>query len=111
MSIIMTVDNNTFIEQFKAYNRLGNFSYKALNILFEYLEELTDDTGENFEMDVIGLCCDYTEDDYLNIISNYSIDTGDAEEDELFEVVKEYLQDNTILIGETENLSLLYQAF
>jgi len=36
-------------------NRKTNFSYEGLEILFEYLEELEESTGEEIELDVIAL--------------------------------------------------------
>jgi len=39
----------------------NNFSYEGLHALFEYFEELEDDIGEEIELDVVAICCDYTE--------------------------------------------------
>ena len=50
-----------FCEAFADYGRKDNFSYEGLEALFNYLTEVEDDTGNEFELDVIGLCCDYTE--------------------------------------------------
>ena len=33
--IVKTFNENDFINEFKAYNRMDNFSYKGLRILFE----------------------------------------------------------------------------
>ena len=44
----------------------NNFSYKGLHALFEYFEQLEDDIGEEIELDVVAICCDYTEYDNLN---------------------------------------------
>ena len=41
--------------------RKNNFSYEGLNALYNYLIDYEEDTGEETELDVIGLCCDYTE--------------------------------------------------
>tara|TARA_R110002020_G_scaffold23263_3_gene77644 strand:- start:1226 stop:1558 length:333 start_codon:yes stop_codon:yes gene_type:complete len=43
----------------------NNFSYEGLHALFEYIEQVEDDIGEEFELDVVGICCDYTEYDSL----------------------------------------------
>ena len=59
-----TVNIYDFQRAFKTYDR-DNFSYDGLKALFEYLEEYEDDTGEELELDVIALCCDYTEYDSL----------------------------------------------
>ena len=41
--------------------RKDTFSYAGLEALFEYLEQLEEDTGEEMEFDMVGICCDYTE--------------------------------------------------
>ena len=41
--------------------RPNSFSYEGITALFNYLEEYEADTGEELELDVIGLCCDFTE--------------------------------------------------
>ena len=45
--------------------RKENFSYEGKEALFNYLEQYEEDTGEEIELDVIALCCDYTEYDCL----------------------------------------------
>ena len=52
--------------------RPDNFSYEALDVLFEYFEELESDTGQPIELDVIAICCDFVELDCDEIIENYS---------------------------------------
>jgi len=57
-----TVTEYRFIDTFKkSDNYKNNFSYQGLVALFKYIEEYEDDWGEEFEFDMIGLCCDYTE--------------------------------------------------
>jgi len=112
MNIVINVNSSIFVDQFQKANRMDNFSYDALLLLFNYLEDLADDLEEPLELDVIALCCDYSENDYLSIAQDYLIDLADAEEeDEQMEVVKEYLKEHTMLIGETDNYSFLYQNF
>lgn len=55
-----TVTESRFIEAFRQV-RPDNFSRAALVALFDYLEELERDLGEEQELDVISLCCDWTE--------------------------------------------------
>ena len=45
--------------------RPNNFSYEGLTALYNYLEQYEEDTGQEMELDVIGLCCDFTEYDSL----------------------------------------------
>ena len=42
-------------------DRKNTFSYEGKKALFEYLENCEDETGEKIELDIIALCCDYTE--------------------------------------------------
>ena len=43
----------------------NNFTYEGKKALFEYLERLEKDTGQEFEYDPIAFCCEYTE--YKNL--------------------------------------------
>ena len=59
--IIQVVGLSDFRNAFEQYNRKEQFSYEALKALFNYLENYAQDTGEDVELDVIALCCEYTE--------------------------------------------------
>ena len=59
--IYQTVDQNEFIRAFEAYGRGGQFSREGLEVLFDYIEDCSRDIGENVELDVIGICCEWTE--------------------------------------------------
>ena len=41
--------------------RPNNFTYDGLTALYNYLEDLEQDTGQEVELDVIALCCDFSE--------------------------------------------------
>ena len=60
-----TVNEYQFTQAFTEMNRADNFSYAGLKALFNYLEDYEEDTGEEIELDVIALCCDFTE--YANV--------------------------------------------
>ena len=55
-----TVGYCDFERAFRDMDRLSHFP-TGLSALWDYLEEMEEDTGEELELDVIGLCCDYTE--------------------------------------------------
>jgi hypothetical protein len=78
--IIKTVNKYDFVNEFRAYER-ENFTREALRALFEHLEDYSRDTGEDFELDVIGLCCDFTEyesfEEIKEAYSNLEIDSLD----------------------------------
>ena len=62
--IISEITENQFIREFDEYNRSNNFSVEGRTALYNYLMECyTEDNP--FNLDIIGLCCDFTE--YKNI--------------------------------------------
>lgn len=61
-----TIGFNQFCDAFRSMDRNNNFSYEGKQALFDYLEELEADTGEEIELDVIALCCDFQE--YENLM-------------------------------------------
>ena len=107
-----TVNNSAFHDAFVSYGRTDNFSYEARDMLFDYFESIESDTGEEIELDVIAICCEYTEDSLEDVIANYSIDVSECEDEtDRHAVVSDYLNDNTVLIGETGPNSYVYLAF
>jgi hypothetical protein len=89
-----------FERAFKRFER-NNFSYDGLKALFEYLEEYEEGTGEEVELDVIALCCEYTEYDSL---SEYNDDYG-TKYSEI-----DAIQDDTTLI-KIDNNSFIIQQY
>lgn len=55
-----TVSLYDFREAFRGV-RPDNFSYEGLEALFDFLEQLEEDTGQEMELDVIAICCDFSE--------------------------------------------------
>ena len=45
--------------------RPANFTYEGLECLYNYLIDFEQDTNTEIELDVIALCCDYSEWDNL----------------------------------------------
>jgi hypothetical protein len=60
-----TISEADFIRAFEDYNREDNFSRAGLSALFDYFIELEGDIGEKIGLDVIAVCCDFTE--YANL--------------------------------------------
>ena len=50
-----------FERAFDDFDRSDNFSREGLRALYDYLEEYEDSTGEELELDVIAICCEFTE--------------------------------------------------
>ena len=51
-----TVSVSDFLREFREYGREDQFSREGLEALYDYLEEFSEDTGTEVELDVIGLC-------------------------------------------------------
>ena len=58
-----TITKGQFRDAFNNMGRGDQFSYEALGALFDYMEELETDMGSEgeTELDVIALCCEFTE--------------------------------------------------
>jgi hypothetical protein len=106
-----TVDFQSFRDTFRAYDRLDNFSRQGLEILFDYLEQYEQDTGEEMELDVIAFCCDFSEQTWQAIAADYLIELDENEnEEEQQEQVRAYLENEGALIGEVAG-GFVYRNF
>jgi len=79
--MIEEISLNRFRDLFKEYNRENQFSFEGLEVLYNYLEDL-----ENFEVDIIGLCCDFCE--YNNIEDFFNESLEDRK--------NEFIEDNDL---------------
>ena len=96
--IISNVSTYDFHNAFNAM-RPDDFSYDALEALYTYLDDLSDDIGEPIELDVIAICCDFAE--YTTVaeaLAAYSLES------------LEELQDNTMVL-ELATGGLVIQQF
>ena len=56
-----SISVSDFRDAFRDMGRGDQFSYAGLGALYEYLEQYEEDSGIEIELDVIALCCDFTE--------------------------------------------------
>ena len=106
-----TVNLSNFRDAFQSHGRQDQFSYEAQELLFDYFEEMEDGTGEEIELDVIAICCEYSEDTVEDIAEQYNIDLEDCDDDdEKSERVMDYLNDHTSVVGEVSG-SIVYAQF
>ena len=56
-----TVNFSEFCDRFRDMDRNEHFTYDGKRALFDYLEEYEESTGEEVGLDIIALCCEYTE--------------------------------------------------
>lgn len=113
--IIEEYDESLFISRFEDYKRVinskwegGNFSYKGLRALFEYLDEAYDEENP-LKLDVVSLCCDFSEykdiEEYLNDYSNQHEERGTEEDEDGFKSrIEEEISNKTTLIKFGEDL-------
>lgn len=105
-----TVNVFDFVDAFKKI-RPDNFSHAALVTLFDYLEEWEESAGEELDLDVIALCCDFSEATPREIADSYGIDDDGLTHEETAGVVREYLEDEGMYVGETQNGTFVYRNF
>ena len=76
--LVKRISFNDFLEEFKKYGREGQFSQEGKKALFAFLNGLSEDTGEPIELDVISLCCNFTEYDSVEEFNrDYGYSIGD----------------------------------
>ncbi len=98
-----TINNSSFHDAFYKMNRGNQFSYQAREALYDYYIELEEETGEETELDIISLCCEWTEYDDNELINEYGYLVDDEEDfednDELVAAINEQLQDRTTVLS------------
>jgi len=57
----ITIDSNGFRDAFARFGRQNQFSSNGLQALFTHLDNIERDGGGEIELDVVSLCCDFTE--------------------------------------------------
>jgi hypothetical protein len=106
-----TITRYDFERAFVDADRKENFSYEGLGLLFAYFEEIEESIGEEIELDVIAICCEYAEDTISGIAENYGLELPEDEtEDEHRQAVFDYLSSHTSVVGDTAD-GFVYQIF
>ena len=97
----MTIDLNGFKNAFANLGRIDNFSHSGLQALFNHLEDIEQVGGGEIELDVISLCCEFTEFatalEAAKQFSAFTIDQ-DLTEDEQERQALQFLSDSTTII-------------
>jgi hypothetical protein len=108
--MIQTINLYDFRDAFKRCGRGEQFSYEGLELIFDYIEEYEGSTGEQVELDVIALCCEWCEQSPEDIAVAYDIEFCVSEENTLQNVL-EYLHDETQVAGVTDSGTVVYVQF
>ena len=105
-----TVNQYQFEQAFRACGRFGgdndNFSYEALQLLFEHFEEFEDESGEESELDPIAICCEFVEMTKAELLEQYEITfplkVNILSEKEKEDIVQRHLEEHTTFVGKTD---------
>ncbi len=94
-----TIGLSQFTDAFMAI-RPNNFSYEGLTWLFDWIEEQENNEGIEQELDVIALCCDFSESSYEEVIKDYDLADEEYEDPETMQqAVIDYLNSETTIVG------------
>jgi len=63
--------------------RPDNFSYDGLKALFDYLEDFSENCDIEIELDVIAICCEFSEyETAMEAAKNYNFEPDEDDEDD-----------------------------
>ena len=117
-----TLNFSQFCDEWKHWDdRKDTFSYEGKKALFEYLENYEEETGEEIELDIVALCCDYTEyESAWDAMKEYQpedMPVGGEPGDDLIEIneknekaAREWLEERTQVI-DVEGGRIIIQQF
>ena len=110
--MIQTINFTTFANAFRDSDRKDQFSYHALELIFDYFEALEDDMGTPIEFDMIGICCEWAESTPEELCDQYPIfeaDVNDPPNDSsATDLIVEWLSDHTQVAGVTSKGTIVY---
>ena len=95
-----TVNFSDFVDGFQKMGRENQFSPEALNLIFDYLEEI----DENMDFDMIAICCNFTESTLDDINNDFDKNFKSLS------AARKFLEEQTNVIGAT-NDSIVYENF
>jgi len=96
-----TLTETMFKDAFRACGRNDQFSYAGLSALFNFIEEMDEACDTETELDVIGLCCEFTEyDSAIDCIESagYTCLIDEDYEGGIEEYFLNHLNENTCVI-------------
>jgi hypothetical protein len=96
-----SINEHKFRDAFHKMGRGEQFSYDGLTSLYDYLEQYEDDTEQEIKLDVIALCCDFTEYDSL---AEFQEDYGED-----YETIEDIQYDTSVIMIDED--SFIIQRF
>lgn len=108
MALKITATADHVVQLAVYYGRLSQFGYNGWRMLAEAIDQLSDDIGEDIEVDILAWCCDYSHaanaDEAFEELQHYyvlDIDGADWEkmdDEEKLEAVEEFLLEYTTVM-------------
>lgn len=96
-----TVNFTDFCDAWRSHDRNDSFTYEGKLALFDWLEAMEEEIGEEWELDVVSLDCDFSEhESATDCLNDHGYDYEYVSEDdtEREDEAREYLRENTQLL-------------
>jgi hypothetical protein len=104
----ITLNFSQFLENWPA-SRKDQFSYEALEVIFNYIEEYEESAGSETEFDPIAICCEWSEyESALDAANDYTkVEqfTGTLEEQEV--AARAWLEDRTTVLDAGDKIVMI----
>ena len=117
MALIETINASDLYNMACRMDRGHNFGYDGWLAIGDYLEQLSEDLGEDLEIDIIGICCDYSMSesvqefwDAQELPTVSDDEWQEMDDEEKLEAIENYLQENTSVVTCQENL-IIWQNY
>jgi hypothetical protein len=113
MAIVQTLDKYSFVRAFEESSRKDQFSSEALEAIFDYLEEYSEQAdSNNIEFDIVGICCEWAEEGWEGIAKDHNVDLEGCEDDQdKIEAVRDHLEYHTQCILLPDGETFVYVQF
>ena len=121
MALIEKISSSDLYQIACRMNRGQQFGHNGWEAIGEYLEQMSEETGQDVEIDIVAICCKYSmaesaEEAFMEFSYKHGIDLPtmeeweDMDDDEKLETIEEFLQKKTSVVICEDDL-IIWQAF
>ena len=107
-----TLNESQFMDALRSDEYAG-WSYGATKALYEYYEQLSEDIGEDIELDTVAIRCDFSEYDtcleYANEFNDFEADAATTD-DEVETEARKFLEERTTVL-EAKTIDVKAEGF
>ena len=101
-----TINLHNFVSAFTEMGRYDQFSLDALKIIYKYITDYEEKSGQEMHLDVIAICCEFVESTPSQVIDSYDL----KDENDLIAKAVDFLESKTSVLGQTET-NIIYKQF